>query len=162
MTDPVGNNSFWLWRWLLHRLSQHQSLSTTTVLFRTTFTQTLILNQLTFCSIYILCWRWDLQDAVCIWYKISSDKINFCLAGKNNLSYIIIVRTVPDGDLEIRERGRSSRPLDNGGGGGGGGGRAVSKKFLLVLWVSWQFGLKIGGGGRAPPLDPPLALKVHL
>ena len=84
------------------------------------------------------CWRWDLQDAVCILYKISSDKINFCLAGKNNLSYIIIVRTVPDGDLEIRERGWSSRPLNNGG--------AVSKKFLSVLWASWQFGLKIGGG----------------
>ena len=64
-----------------------------------------------------LCWRWDLQLAVCTWYKISSDKINFCLAGKNNLSYIIIVRTVPDRDLEIRERGWSSRPLNNGGGG---------------------------------------------
>ena len=135
-------NSFWLWRWLLHRLSKHQSLSTTTVLFRTTFTQTLILNQLTFCRIYILCWRWDLQDVVCIWFKISSDKINFCLAGKNNLSYIIIVRTVPDLDLEIRERRRSSRPLENGGGGG-----TVSKKFLSVLWASWQFGLKIGEAG---------------
>ena len=30
-------NSFWLWRWLPHRLSKRQSLSTTTVLFRTTF-----------------------------------------------------------------------------------------------------------------------------
>ena len=86
--------------------------------------KTLILNQLIFCSIYISCWRWDLQLAVCIWYKISSDKINFCLAGKNNLSYIIIVRTVPDSDLEISERGRSSRPLDNGEGGGGGGGQS--------------------------------------
>ena len=28
----------WLWRWLPHRLSKRQSLSTTTVLFRTTFT----------------------------------------------------------------------------------------------------------------------------
>ena len=126
-------NSFWLWRWLLHRLSKHQSLSTTTVLFRTTFTQTLILNQLTFCSIYILCWRWDLQDAVCIWFKISSDKINFCLAGKNNLSYIIIVRTVPDLDLEIRERGRSSTPLENGGG-------SLQKIFVgsLGLMTVWS------------------------
>ena len=39
-------NSLWLWRWLPHRLSKHQSLSTTTVLFRTTFTQTIKLNLL--------------------------------------------------------------------------------------------------------------------
>ena len=32
-------NSLWLWRWLPHRLSKRQSLSTTTVLFRTTFTR---------------------------------------------------------------------------------------------------------------------------
>ena len=31
----------WLWRWLPHRLSKRQSLSTTTVLFRTTFTRTI-------------------------------------------------------------------------------------------------------------------------
>ena len=36
----------WLWRWLPHRLSKRQSLSTTTVLFRTTFTRTIILNLL--------------------------------------------------------------------------------------------------------------------
>ena len=30
-------NTLWLWRWLLHSLSKRQSLSTTTVLFRTTF-----------------------------------------------------------------------------------------------------------------------------
>ena len=34
----------WLWRWLLHSLSKCQSLSITTVLFRTTFTWTIILN----------------------------------------------------------------------------------------------------------------------
>ena len=39
-------NSLWLWRWLLHRLSKHQSLSTTTVLFRTTFTPTITLDLL--------------------------------------------------------------------------------------------------------------------
>ena len=39
--------SLWLWRWLPHRLSKCQSLSTMTVLFRTTFTQTIILNLLT-------------------------------------------------------------------------------------------------------------------
>ena len=36
----------WLWRWLPHRLSKRQSLPTTTVLFRTTFTQTIKLNLL--------------------------------------------------------------------------------------------------------------------
>ena len=39
-------NSLWLWRWLSHRLSKRQSLSTTTVLFRTTFTRTIKLNLL--------------------------------------------------------------------------------------------------------------------
>ena len=39
-------NSLWLWRWLPHRLSKSQSLSTTTVLFRTTFTRTIKLNLL--------------------------------------------------------------------------------------------------------------------
>ena len=39
-------NSLWLWRWLPHRLSKRQSLSKTTVLFRTTFTQTIKLNLL--------------------------------------------------------------------------------------------------------------------
>ena len=34
----------WLWRWPPHRLSKRHSLSTTTVLFRTTFTRTIILN----------------------------------------------------------------------------------------------------------------------
>ena len=38
--------SLWLWRWLPHRLSKRQSLSTTTVLFRTTFTRTINLNLL--------------------------------------------------------------------------------------------------------------------
>ena len=39
-------NSLWLWRWLPYRLLRHQSLSTTTVLFNNTFTQTIILNVL--------------------------------------------------------------------------------------------------------------------
>ena len=34
------------WRWLPHRLSKRRSLSTTTVLFRTTFTRTIKLNLL--------------------------------------------------------------------------------------------------------------------
>ena len=38
-------NSLWPWRWLPHRLSKRQSLSTT-VLFRTTFTRTIKLNLL--------------------------------------------------------------------------------------------------------------------
>ena len=38
--------SLWLWRWLPHRLSKRQSVSTTTVLFRTTFTRTIKLNLL--------------------------------------------------------------------------------------------------------------------
>ena len=45
--DLIGQlHSLWIWRWLLHRLSKRQSLSTTTVLFRTTFTQTIKLNLL--------------------------------------------------------------------------------------------------------------------
>ena len=39
-------NSLWLWRWLPHRLLKCQSLSTTTVLSRTMFTRTIILNLL--------------------------------------------------------------------------------------------------------------------
>ena len=39
-------NSFWLWRRLPHRLSKRQSLSTTTVWFRTTFPRTIKLNLL--------------------------------------------------------------------------------------------------------------------
>ena len=41
-----NTNSYWLWRWLLHRLSKRKSLSTTTVLFSTTFTRTIIINLL--------------------------------------------------------------------------------------------------------------------
>ena len=36
--------SLWVWRWLPHRLSKRQSLSTTTVLFGTMFTRTIVLN----------------------------------------------------------------------------------------------------------------------
>ena len=52
LTNQVDNdqlpwyNSLWLWRWLPHRLSKRQSLSTTTVVFRTTFTRTIKLNLL--------------------------------------------------------------------------------------------------------------------
>ena len=46
MTISYFINSLWLWRWLPHRLSKCQSLSITTVLFRTTFTQTIKLNLL--------------------------------------------------------------------------------------------------------------------
>ena len=38
-------NSLWLWRWLPHRLSKRQSLSTK-VLFRTTLTRTIMLSLL--------------------------------------------------------------------------------------------------------------------
>ena len=44
--STAWHNSLWLWRWLPHRLSKRQSLSTTTVLFRTTFTQMIIFNLL--------------------------------------------------------------------------------------------------------------------
>ena len=40
------SDSLWLWRWLPHGLSKRQSLSTTTVLFRTKFTRTVKLNLL--------------------------------------------------------------------------------------------------------------------
>ena len=43
--------SFWLWRWVPHRLSKRQSLSTTTVLFRTTFTRTIKLNLLSLLTV---------------------------------------------------------------------------------------------------------------
>ena len=43
-TQLMWFNSLWLWRWLPNRLSKHHSLSTTTVLFRTTFTWTIMLN----------------------------------------------------------------------------------------------------------------------
>ena len=39
-------NSLLLWRWLPHRLSKRRSVSTTTVLFRTTFTRTTTINLL--------------------------------------------------------------------------------------------------------------------
>ena len=43
----LQSSSLWLWRWLLHRLSKRQSLSTTTtVLLRSTFTRTIKLNLL--------------------------------------------------------------------------------------------------------------------
>ena len=39
-------NSLWLWRWLRHRLSKRQFLSTATVLFRITFTRPIKLSLL--------------------------------------------------------------------------------------------------------------------
>ena len=42
----VRVSSLSLWGWLPHRLSKRQSLTTSTVLFRTTFTRTIILNLL--------------------------------------------------------------------------------------------------------------------
>ena len=47
-------NSLLLWRWLPHRLSKRQSLSTPTVLFSTTFTWMIILNPLTKEICYLL------------------------------------------------------------------------------------------------------------
>ena len=48
-------NSLWLWRWLPHRLSKCLSLSTTTVLLRTTFTRTIKLNLLFYILSLITC-----------------------------------------------------------------------------------------------------------
>ena len=61
-------NSLWLWRWLPHRLSKRQSLSTTTVLFRTTFTRTIILNLL-FLLLRNLSWTWSEVDFLTMWKK---------------------------------------------------------------------------------------------
>ena len=47
-----------VWRWLPHRLSKRQSLSTTTVLFRTTFTRTIKLNLLNQLMWYTSLWLW--------------------------------------------------------------------------------------------------------
>ena len=60
---------------------------------------------------------------------------------------------MPDPDLEIRKRGRSSRPLDKGG--GGGRGRSPKKSFSTLQALVWSKN-KGGGAPRAPPLDPPL------
>ena len=46
LITSLHSQSLWLWRWLPHRLSKRQSLPTTTVLFRTTFTRTIKLNLL--------------------------------------------------------------------------------------------------------------------
>ena len=53
--------SLWLWRWLPHRLSKRQSVSTTTVLFRTTFTRTIKLNLLL---------KWLLGSNLSQWWKL--------------------------------------------------------------------------------------------
>ena len=45
-TSNLLEQSQWLWRWLPHRLSKRQSPSTTTVLFKTTFTRMIMLNLL--------------------------------------------------------------------------------------------------------------------
>ena len=45
-------NSLWHWGWLPHKLSKCQSLLTTTVLFRTTFTRTIMLSLLMLCRLY--------------------------------------------------------------------------------------------------------------
>ena len=58
---------------------------------------------------------------------------------------------MPDPDLEIRKRGRSSRPLDKGRGGGAG-----LQKFFSTLRALVWFKNKEGRGPRAPPLDLPL------
>ena len=47
----LTNTTTWLWRWLPHRLSKRQSL--TTVLLRTPITQMIFFNQ----GIYISCWK---------------------------------------------------------------------------------------------------------
>ena len=65
--NPRGK-TFWLWRWLQHRLSKRQSPSTTTVLFRTTFTRTIKINPLL---------KWLLgsnlsQNIGCCWQKWQS------------------------------------------------------------------------------------------
>ena len=45
-------STLWLWRWLPHRLSKGQSLSATTVLFRTTLTRTIVFHLL-ITSVYL-------------------------------------------------------------------------------------------------------------
>ena len=49
----VWTQDFWLWRWLPHRLSKCQSLSTTTILFRIKFTRTIRLNLLLKYSLFV-------------------------------------------------------------------------------------------------------------
>ena len=85
-------DSVWLWRWLPHRLSKRQSLSTTTVLFRTTFTRTIKLNLLlkwllgsnlwqldaTLLDAYVTCWNSIslhtlLHVVACFWESLRKD-----------------------------------------------------------------------------------------
>ena len=66
-------NSPWLWRWLRHRSSKRQSLSST-VLFRTTFTRKILLNLL---MEWLLNWNLS-QIVIIVIVVIIVDIINFC------------------------------------------------------------------------------------
>ena len=64
----------WHWKWLPHRLSKRQSLSTTKVLFRTTFSRTIKLN---------LILKWLLGSNLSQFYKLTPN--NFSLFFYDNL-----------------------------------------------------------------------------
>ena len=65
-------NSLWLWRRLPHRLSKRQSLSTTTVWFRTTFPRTIKLNLLL---------KWLLVARVIMYRNSENRSLHSCANG---------------------------------------------------------------------------------
>ena len=61
---------------------------------------------------------------------------------------VVRVLALPDADLEIRDWGQSSKPLEKGG-GGGGGLQKTPKNFFRPFGP--QFGLKIRGNPGPSP-----------
>ena len=79
-------NSLWLWRWLSHRLSKCQSLSTTTVLFRTTFDRTIKLNLLS---------KWFLGSNLSQFYdRYSWLKAVVCNMQQHNKAALLVEKTI--------------------------------------------------------------------
>ena len=63
----------WLWRWLPLRLSKRQSMSSQTVLLRTTLTRTIVLY-------FMICWSIrNVEDwnhlKLCVWFQISATTV---------------------------------------------------------------------------------------
>ena len=79
-------NSLWLWRWLPHSLLKHQSLSTT-VLFRTTFTWTIMLHLLVNIFLFNLS---KSNYKLTLWLRLQSINILplFLLIPKSNYCYL--------------------------------------------------------------------------
>ena len=84
-------NPLWLWRWLPHRLSKSQSLSTTTVLFRTTFSRQPLTQPTSEAVHPDIFWDWlsNYMMSFKEWVsELKSDKlhVSWSLVGCNHLS----------------------------------------------------------------------------